>query len=107
MTPVQATADKESVFDRIADYVSAAMGRPTKYYDLARNGRFVASIKTSARDFEAKPDGDQRNDRSTLSGLAGTRLVTGGIRGRRVAGGVVTAWQALRTRAGAGPRSAR
>jgi low affinity Fe/Cu permease len=29
MTPVQATADKESIFNRIADYVSAAMGRPT------------------------------------------------------------------------------
>ncbi len=29
MTPVQATADRESIFDRIADYVSAAMGRPT------------------------------------------------------------------------------
>ena len=29
MTPVAATADKESIFDRIADYVSAAMGRPT------------------------------------------------------------------------------
>jgi low affinity Fe/Cu permease len=29
MTPVQAAADKESVFNRIADYVSAAMGRPT------------------------------------------------------------------------------
>ena len=29
MTPVNAPADKESIFDRIADYVSAAMGRPT------------------------------------------------------------------------------
>ena len=29
MTPVQATADKESIFNRVADYVSAAMGRPT------------------------------------------------------------------------------
>jgi low affinity Fe/Cu permease len=29
MTPVQAPADRESIFDRIADYVSAAMGRPT------------------------------------------------------------------------------
>jgi low affinity Fe/Cu permease len=29
MTPVKATAGKEPVFDRIADYVSAAMGRPT------------------------------------------------------------------------------
>ena len=29
MTPVAATADKESIFDRTADYVSAAMGRPT------------------------------------------------------------------------------
>jgi low affinity Fe/Cu permease len=29
MTPVPATADKESIFNRIADYVSAAMGRPT------------------------------------------------------------------------------
>ena len=28
MTPVPAPADRESVFDRIADYVSAAMGRP-------------------------------------------------------------------------------
>jgi low affinity Fe/Cu permease len=29
MTTVNAPADKESIFDRIADYVSAAMGRPT------------------------------------------------------------------------------
>ena len=29
MTPVPATAGKESIFNRIADYVSAAMGRPT------------------------------------------------------------------------------
>jgi low affinity Fe/Cu permease len=29
MTPVEASADKESIFNRIADYVSAAMGRPT------------------------------------------------------------------------------
>ena len=29
MAPVEATADKESIFNRIADYVSAAMGRPT------------------------------------------------------------------------------
>jgi low affinity Fe/Cu permease len=29
MTPVQASTDRESIFDRIADYVSAAMGRPT------------------------------------------------------------------------------
>jgi len=29
MTPVKASADKESIFDRTADYVSAAMGRPT------------------------------------------------------------------------------
>jgi low affinity Fe/Cu permease len=29
MTPVKASTDRESVFDRIADYVSAAMGRPT------------------------------------------------------------------------------
>ncbi len=29
MTPVQASADRESLFNRIADYVSAAMGRPT------------------------------------------------------------------------------
>jgi low affinity Fe/Cu permease len=28
MTPVNAPASKESVFDRLADYVSAAMGRP-------------------------------------------------------------------------------
>jgi low affinity Fe/Cu permease len=28
MTPVKAPASKESVFDRTADYVSAAMGRP-------------------------------------------------------------------------------
>jgi hypothetical protein len=29
MTPVQASADRESIFNRVADYVSAAMGRPT------------------------------------------------------------------------------
>jgi low affinity Fe/Cu permease len=29
MTPVKATADRESIFNRTADYVSAAMGRPT------------------------------------------------------------------------------
>ena len=29
MAPVEATADKESIFNRVADYVSAAMGRPT------------------------------------------------------------------------------
>lgn len=29
MTPVTAPADRESIFNRIADYVSAAMGRPT------------------------------------------------------------------------------
>jgi low affinity Fe/Cu permease len=29
MTAVKAAADKESIFNRIADYVSAAMGRPT------------------------------------------------------------------------------
>jgi low affinity Fe/Cu permease len=29
MTTVNAPAGKESIFDRIADYVSAAMGRPT------------------------------------------------------------------------------
>ena len=29
MTPVEASADKESIFNRVADYVSAAMGRPT------------------------------------------------------------------------------
>jgi low affinity Fe/Cu permease len=29
MTPVEASADRESIFNRIADYVSAAMGRPT------------------------------------------------------------------------------
>ncbi len=29
MTPVAASADRESIFNRIADYVSAAMGRPT------------------------------------------------------------------------------
>jgi low affinity Fe/Cu permease len=29
MTTINAPADKESIFDRIADYVSAAMGRPT------------------------------------------------------------------------------
>jgi low affinity Fe/Cu permease len=29
MTPVKASADKESIFNRLADYVSAAMGRPT------------------------------------------------------------------------------
>ena len=29
MTPVDASADRESVFNRIADWVSAAMGRPT------------------------------------------------------------------------------
>jgi low affinity Fe/Cu permease len=29
MKPVKAPADSESVFNRIADYVSAAMGRPT------------------------------------------------------------------------------
>src|SRR6202453_872316 len=29
MTPVDASADRESIFNRIADYVSAAMGRPT------------------------------------------------------------------------------
>jgi len=28
MAPVEASADRESIFDRIADYVSAAMGRP-------------------------------------------------------------------------------
>src|ERR1700689_5499618 len=28
MTPVQASADRESIFNRTADYVSAAMGRP-------------------------------------------------------------------------------
>jgi uncharacterized membrane protein len=28
MTPVKAPAGRESIFDRIADYVSAAMGRP-------------------------------------------------------------------------------
>ena len=28
MTPVKAPSSKESIFDRIADYVSAAMGRP-------------------------------------------------------------------------------
>jgi low affinity Fe/Cu permease len=28
MTPVKASADRESVFNRTADYVSAAMGRP-------------------------------------------------------------------------------
>lgn len=28
MTPVTAPADRESIFNRIADYVSAAMGRP-------------------------------------------------------------------------------
>ena len=29
MTPVTAPADRESIFNRVADYVSAAMGRPT------------------------------------------------------------------------------
>jgi low affinity Fe/Cu permease len=29
MTPVKAAADREPIFDRVADYVSAAMGRPT------------------------------------------------------------------------------
>jgi low affinity Fe/Cu permease len=28
MTPVTAPADRESIFNRVADYVSAAMGRP-------------------------------------------------------------------------------
>jgi low affinity Fe/Cu permease len=28
MTPVKASADRESIFNRVADYVSAAMGRP-------------------------------------------------------------------------------
>jgi low affinity Fe/Cu permease len=29
MTSVQASEDRESIFNRVADYVSAAMGRPT------------------------------------------------------------------------------
>jgi hypothetical protein len=35
MTPVQESADRESIYDRTADYVSATMGRPVDIAAIA------------------------------------------------------------------------